>query len=241
MLLSTEAEVRDRVRGLTTGADEYVGKPYDPGYVVARARELVRRSAAPATQRRETVLVIDDSITFREALKTALEERLLSRCSSPAAARTACASPPTCGRPRSSSTACCPASTARPSSGASGSTRRCADSLPAAHRLGGARRGGAGARCRRRRLRAQGRGHRGDPRPPRRHAAERRRAAPPIARRRACRAEEDPRGRRQRNLPAGARRGAARGRLRSGPGALRRGGARAARRVSRSTASCSTS
>ena len=29
MLLSTEAEVRDRMRGLRTGADEYVGKPYE--------------------------------------------------------------------------------------------------------------------------------------------------------------------------------------------------------------------
>ncbi len=29
MLLSSEAEVRDRIRGLKTGADEYVRKPYD--------------------------------------------------------------------------------------------------------------------------------------------------------------------------------------------------------------------
>ena len=41
MLLSTEAEIRDRIRGLKTGADDYVGKPYDAGYVVARARELM--------------------------------------------------------------------------------------------------------------------------------------------------------------------------------------------------------
>src|SRR5262249_45294644 len=37
MLLSSEAEVRDRVRGLNTGADDYVGKPYEQSYVVARA------------------------------------------------------------------------------------------------------------------------------------------------------------------------------------------------------------
>ena len=43
MLLSTEAEVDDRVRGMQTGADEYVGKPYEPAYLVARARELLRR------------------------------------------------------------------------------------------------------------------------------------------------------------------------------------------------------
>jgi two-component system NtrC family sensor kinase len=73
MLLSTESEIRDRIRGLTTGADEYVGKPYDPGYVVARARELVQRGGSASAPGQETVLLIDDSVTFREQLKTALE------------------------------------------------------------------------------------------------------------------------------------------------------------------------
>ncbi len=73
MLLSTESEVRDRIRGLTTGADDYIGKPYEPSYVVARARELLRRGDTAAAPGQETVLVIDDSVTFREALKEALE------------------------------------------------------------------------------------------------------------------------------------------------------------------------
>jgi len=73
MLLSTEAEVRDRVRGLRTGADEYIGKPYDPNHVVARALELAGR-LAPSAPTTETVLLIDDSATFREALKATLEE-----------------------------------------------------------------------------------------------------------------------------------------------------------------------
>ena len=70
MMLSTESEIRDRIRGLTTGADDYVGKPYEPGYVVARARDLIGRGT-PSTH--ETILVIDDSLTFREALKAAFE------------------------------------------------------------------------------------------------------------------------------------------------------------------------
>src|SRR5262249_30058163 len=74
MLLSTEAEVRDRVRGLTTGADEYVGKPYDPGYVIARARQLVRGSEDNGQSEAKPILLIDDSATFREALKEALEK-----------------------------------------------------------------------------------------------------------------------------------------------------------------------
>jgi two-component system NtrC family sensor kinase len=74
MLLSTETEVRDRVRGLRTGADEYIGKPYDPGYVVARARELVQRGQGAAASSGATVLLIEDSLTFREALKEVLTE-----------------------------------------------------------------------------------------------------------------------------------------------------------------------
>ncbi len=73
LMLSTEAEVKDRIRGLQTGADEYVGKPYDRGYVVARAEELLRQRQAAAVPDRPLVLVIDDSATFREELAEALE------------------------------------------------------------------------------------------------------------------------------------------------------------------------
>jgi DNA-binding response OmpR family regulator len=43
LVLSSESDVRDRVRGLWMGANDYVGKPYDAGYVVARAQEVMRR------------------------------------------------------------------------------------------------------------------------------------------------------------------------------------------------------
>jgi PAS domain S-box-containing protein len=73
ILLSSEAEVRDRIRGLTTGADEYVGKPYDRAYVVSRSKDLVRRrSPGRGPFAATTVLVIDDSATFREELREAL-------------------------------------------------------------------------------------------------------------------------------------------------------------------------
>lgn len=72
VMLSTETEVKDRSRGLETGADEYVGKPYDAGYVVSKVRELLRARRASAAQERTTVLLIDDSVTFREALREAL-------------------------------------------------------------------------------------------------------------------------------------------------------------------------
>jgi two-component system NtrC family sensor kinase len=74
VLLSSEAEVRDRVRGLQRGADEYVGKPYDAAYVVARARNLVReRERGEGEPPRALVLVVDDSVTAREALRQVLE------------------------------------------------------------------------------------------------------------------------------------------------------------------------
>ncbi|HEX7900785.1 MAG TPA: response regulator [Planctomycetota bacterium] len=75
LLLSTEAEVRDRVRGLTTGADGYVGKPYDSANVVARALDLTRRSLPARPEgTKPLVLVIDDSATSREQMKAGLEE-----------------------------------------------------------------------------------------------------------------------------------------------------------------------
>jgi len=73
LMLSTEADVRDRIRGLQMGADDYVGKPYDISYVVARARELLTIASYPPPAN-ATILVIDDSETFREALRAALEK-----------------------------------------------------------------------------------------------------------------------------------------------------------------------
>ncbi|MBO9539784.1 response regulator [bacterium] len=75
LLLSSEAEVRDRIRGLSGGAIDFVGKPYDPDYLVLRARELMRPAdQAPAVSSGVKVLVIEDSATFRAALCEALQE-----------------------------------------------------------------------------------------------------------------------------------------------------------------------
>ena len=77
LMLSSEANVKGRIRGLQTGADDYVGKPYDASYVVARGRELLRerlRQDETAAAEKPTVLVIDDSVTFREELSQALEQ-----------------------------------------------------------------------------------------------------------------------------------------------------------------------
>ncbi len=73
LMLSTEAEVKDRARALQTGADEYVGKPYDVGYVVSKAQELLRARQLGGEAKRSTILIIDDSETYREMLRAAFE------------------------------------------------------------------------------------------------------------------------------------------------------------------------
>ncbi len=73
ILLSTEAEVRDRVRGLERGADEYVGKPYESHDLVMRVGDLLRGTeGGPPQGGRMTVLVIDDSASVRAELARAL-------------------------------------------------------------------------------------------------------------------------------------------------------------------------
>jgi DNA-binding response OmpR family regulator len=77
ILLSTAVDVKRRVQGLSTGADEYIGKPYDRNYVLRRALELTeKRQVDPASSTSGTtdsitgkkVLIVDDSATFRKTL-----------------------------------------------------------------------------------------------------------------------------------------------------------------------------
>ena len=44
LMLTARSEERDRIRGLDTGADDYVSKPFSMAELVARVRALVRRS-----------------------------------------------------------------------------------------------------------------------------------------------------------------------------------------------------
>jgi two-component system, OmpR family, phosphate regulon response regulator PhoB len=44
VLLTARGEESDRIRGLETGADDYVSKPFSPSELVARVRALLRRS-----------------------------------------------------------------------------------------------------------------------------------------------------------------------------------------------------
>ena len=49
LMLTARDQSRDRVRGLDTGADDYVVKPFDLSELFARLRALIRRSANKTT------------------------------------------------------------------------------------------------------------------------------------------------------------------------------------------------
>jgi len=60
LMLTARNAVRDRVKGLDGGADDYVVKPFDIEEVLARLRALIRRSASEAQPRLEIGDVVID-------------------------------------------------------------------------------------------------------------------------------------------------------------------------------------
>src|ERR1700753_2194878 len=56
LMLTARDQTRDRVRGLDTGADDYVVKPFDLEELFARLRAVIRRSANQTTN----VIMIGD-------------------------------------------------------------------------------------------------------------------------------------------------------------------------------------
>ncbi len=66
MLLTARGEEADRVRGLTTGADDYVTKPFSVQELMARIKSLLRR-ASP--ERMSDILISGEIVLDRQAHK----------------------------------------------------------------------------------------------------------------------------------------------------------------------------
>jgi DNA-binding response OmpR family regulator len=91
-MLTARTEEVDRIVGLSTGADDYLVKPFSPGELVARVRAMLRRPRAGTSEQPDTLLRFGD-LTIdpgqrrvwqgeREVYLTALEFDLLAVLSS---------------------------------------------------------------------------------------------------------------------------------------------------------------
>ncbi len=60
LLLTARATESDKVRGLESGADDYLTKPFSNAELIARLRALLRRSGQPAVSRLGPLVVLGD-------------------------------------------------------------------------------------------------------------------------------------------------------------------------------------
>jgi two-component system, OmpR family, response regulator len=78
LMLTARDAVRDRVRGLDGGADDYLVKPFDLDELLARLRSLIRRSASHAQSRFELGPIVIDTVA-RIVRKDGIEVMLTAR------------------------------------------------------------------------------------------------------------------------------------------------------------------
>ena len=93
IMLTARAEEVDRIVGLSTGADDYLTKPFSPGELIARIRAMLRRSRSEAREAEEDAplrfgeLTIDPArrevrLKEKEVSLTALQFDLLATLAS---------------------------------------------------------------------------------------------------------------------------------------------------------------
>ena len=76
LMLTARGEEGDRIRGLTTGADDYVTKPFSPAELTARIKALLRRSSPDRLTDKITVGEIELDREAHRVTRTGREVRL---------------------------------------------------------------------------------------------------------------------------------------------------------------------
>lgn len=69
IILSAKRAVEDRIRGLQTGSDDYLTKPFSFAELLARVQALIRRSSAAAEPTRLTVEDLSIDLLKREVMR----------------------------------------------------------------------------------------------------------------------------------------------------------------------------
>jgi two-component system phosphate regulon response regulator PhoB len=75
LMLTARSEVKDRVKGLEIGADDYVTKPFSPKEVVLRVQGLLRRIRNAAEE--VNLLEVDGISIDKTALKASVDDQRL--------------------------------------------------------------------------------------------------------------------------------------------------------------------
>ncbi len=79
LILTSHNTIEDRVAGLKTGADDYMGKPFSFPELIARIEALLRRVLPPASPRRLTIGDLDLDSASRSAWRNGQKLDLTAR------------------------------------------------------------------------------------------------------------------------------------------------------------------
>src|SRR5690625_3294826 len=78
LMLSAKVEDMDKIIGLTTGADDYMEKPFNPLELVARVKALLRRSTMQNTNPKKDQLSIHSLIIDRKEHTVKVDDEYLN-------------------------------------------------------------------------------------------------------------------------------------------------------------------
>ncbi|HJA90076.1 MAG TPA: response regulator transcription factor [Candidatus Jeotgalibaca merdavium] len=67
LMLSAKSTDMDKIQGLTSGADDYVSKPFNPLEVMARIKSLLRRSSMAQQENEQSIIEIGPLLITKES------------------------------------------------------------------------------------------------------------------------------------------------------------------------------